>query len=281
MTAVLDFATDVWNRSIHRIRRADPLLMGAAIAYNSLFALVPLAVAFVAMLTFVDATDDVLSELYALIFDSAIPEELARFLVELMQQSREWVESSREVLILVAVLVALWSGSRAIYAIQKALRMAAGVEEDRGYIRTRGIGIIVTAAACAGVLVAYLAILLGGRFWEAVGSELGVTMANTVKATTVVIAIAFIWLLLWAVYRWGPPVPVARAGLTAAVVAALLVIGSAVAFSLFPDIGGSSIAFLGVIGIFLVWLYYLGIVIVAAPTVLDALLGAVADRRRR
>lgn len=281
MAVVVDFATDVWNRSIHRIRRADPLLMGAAIAYNSLFALVPLAVAFVAMLTFVDATDEVLDELYGVILGSSIPRELADFLVQLMQQSREWVESSRELIILVALLVALWSGSRAIYAIQKALRTAAGVEETRGYVRTRALGILVTAAACVGVLVAYLALLLGGRIWEAVGDELGVTTKNTAQLTSLLVAIAFVWLLLWAVYRWGPPESVPRPGLNAAVVAALLVIGSVIAFSLFPDVGGSTIAFLGVIGIFLVWLYYIGVVIVAAPTVLDALIGAIADRRHR
>ena len=63
MNRVITFVTDVWNLSLDRIRRADPLLMGAAIAYNSLFAMVPLAIAFIAILTLFDATDEVLSEL--------------------------------------------------------------------------------------------------------------------------------------------------------------------------------------------------------------------------
>ncbi|MFC2153583.1 hypothetical protein ACFLQ7_03010 [Actinomycetota bacterium] len=42
MARIIAFVQDMWDVGADRIRRADPLLMGAAIAYNSLFALVPL-----------------------------------------------------------------------------------------------------------------------------------------------------------------------------------------------------------------------------------------------
>lgn len=281
MTAFVDFGRDVWSASADRIRRADPLLMGAAIAYNALFALVPLAIAFVAILTFFDATDQVLQELYDVILDSSIPTDLSTFLVELMQQSREWVEASRGLILVGAVLIALWSGSRAVYAVQKALRTAEGVEDGRGYVVTRGLGVVVTAAACVGVLVGYFVALLGDRFWTAVEDQVGIGFTNTARVSFGVVAVVFMWLLLWAIYRWGPPVPLPRAGLTAAIVGALLVIGSAVAFSLTPDLSSSTLSFLGVIGVFLVWLYYIGIVIVAAPTVVNGVGTAIAQRRRR
>lgn len=278
---IIDFGRDVWNASADRIRRADPLLMGAAIAYNALFAMVPLAVAFAAILTFFDATDQALQELYSLILSSTLPPDFAAFVVELLQQSQQWVQSSRGLILIVALVVALWSGSRAVYAVQKALRTAEGVEDERGYMVTRSLGIGVTVAACFGVMVGYFLALLGGRVWSALTEELGIGLANTARASFGAVAIVFVWLVLWAIYRWGPPVPLPRAGLTAAIVGALLVLGSAIAFSLSPDVSSSTLSFLGVIGVFLIWLYYIGIVIVAAPTLVNAVGRAIGERRHR
>jgi membrane protein len=281
VSAIVDFGRDVWDASAGRIRRADPLLMGAAIAYNALFALVPLTIAFAAILTFFDATDRVLTEFYELLRSSALPPELMSFVIELLQQSTEWIEDSRGLILVLALLVALWSGSRAVYAIQKALRMAEGIEDERGYLVTRGLGILVTFAACFGVLIAYFVALTGGRVGQAIQQELGVDALDTARTWFIAIAIVFVWLLLWAIYRWGPPRPEPLPGVTAAIVGALLVIGSLVAFSISPDTSSSSLSFLGVVGVFLIWLYYIGIVIVAAPTLVNASVGAIAERRRR
>ena len=59
-------------------------------------------------------------------------------------------------------------------------------------------------------------------------------------------------------------------------VAALLVLGSWVAFSITPT-NSSSLSVFGTVGVFLVWLYYIGIVIVAAPTLINAV--SVAGRK--
>jgi membrane protein len=281
MGAVVEFANDVWDRSVERIRRADPLLMGAAIAYNGLFALVPLAIAFAAVLTFFDRTDEMLEELYAAISRN-LPAELASFLTEVLQGSVAWVQDSRELILVLSVLVALWSGSRAVYAVQKALRTVEGIEDERGYLRTRGLGIVVTIGAGVGVFAAYFLILVGGRFWEAVREELGLVGGTTLQWLSASAIIVWGWLLLWAIYRWGPPRPLHRSGIVSAAVAVLIVVGSRIAFSVIPDFGTSStLSFLGAVGVFLVWLYYIGIVVVAAPTVLTAFVDAIADRIHR
>ena len=281
MGAIVDFATDVWGRSVERIRRADPLLMGAAIAYNGLFALVPLAIAFAAMLTFFSRTDDALDELYAAIARN-MPSELASFFTEILQGSVAWVEGSRGPILVLSILVALWSGSRAVYAVQKALRSVEGVEDDRGYLRTRGLGILVTVGAGLGVFAAYFLILVGGRFWEAVREELGLVGGTALQWVSASAIVLWGWLLLWAIYRWGPPIPLRRSGVISAIVALLIGVGSRIAFAVVPEFGTSStLSFLGAVGVFLVWLYYIGIVVIAAPTVLMALGEAITDRIRR
>lgn len=281
MAFVIDFARDVWSRSAERIRRADPLLMGAAIAYNGLFALVPLAFAFAAMLTFIDRPDDLMNEVYQSI-DKNLPPELAAFLREILQSSLSWVQGQAGPILAISIVIALWSGSRAVYAIQKALRTVEALEETRGYFRTRALGIVVTVGAGAAVLAAYLILLAGSQMWSAVVDAFGIAGANAIGVFGVTLAIVWVWLLLWVIYRWGPPVPLRHAGAVAAAVGALIVIGSIVAFALVPQFGTSStLSFLGAVGLLLLWLYYVGIVIVAAPTVVSAFAGAIGSRVRR
>ena len=164
-----------------------------------------------------------MEEFYSILGDSTLPDELVALLIDLLQQSSDWIESSRGLILIGALLVALWSGSRAVYAIQKALRTAEGVEDERGYMVTRGLGIAVTLAACFGILVAYFVALTGGRIGSAIEEELGITSLDAARTWFIVIAIAYMWLVLWAIYQWGPPRPERRAGLTAAIVGAFLV----------------------------------------------------------
>jgi len=278
-TWVIDFGRDVWNLSMPRIRRADPLLMGAAIAYNSLFALVPLAVAFAAILSFSPRTADVLSELYALV-ERTLPEGLSSFLIDILQQSTSWVGSQRGWILAVSLLIALWSGSRAVYAVQKALRAVEGDVEDRGYIRSRGVGIVVTIGATIGILVAYASFTLGSRVFRELTDRVGTGTSFGVRLLLFAIAVVWVWFLLWAIYRWGPPRPMRNASVVAAAVAALLVLGSFIALNFYPA-NSSAVAMFGAIGVFLIWLYYIGIVIVAAPTVFSAFAGAIANAIRR
>lgn len=277
MKYVKAFVTEFWDYSGARMRRADPLLMGAAIAYNSLFALVPLAIAFVAMLTFFDSSGQALTELVQQIRE-IFPPDVADFLIGILEQSTGWVEGDRTVILVISLLVALWSGSRAVYAVQKALRTVEGIEDERGYLRSRGLGILVTVAAGIAVMVVYAALLVGTHFWDAVEEQFGVATASAARVTVIAAVIIWAWLLLWVIYRWGPPQPMPYSGIVSASVGALLVIGSMIAFSIVPT-GSAVLSVFGAIGVFLIWLYYIGIVIVAAPTILAGVAGAIRATR--
>jgi YihY family inner membrane protein len=270
----------MWDVGADRIRRADPLLMGAAIAYNSLFALVPLATAFVAMLSFFDRSDSALTTVYETIAET-FPPDLAVLLTDLLQESARWIGDARGPILAISILVALWSGSRAVYAIQKALRAVEGHEEARGYLVSRLLGIGVTIAAGIGVMIAYLFALVGGRIWTAISDQFGIVGGNVARGIGIAAAVTWVWLLLWAIYRWGPPEPMRRSGLNSGIVAVILVVGSLAAFALTPTFESSTLSFLGAIGLFLVWLYFIGIVVVAVPTILMALAAAVSNQLDR
>lgn len=252
--------------------------MGAAIAYNSLFAMVPLAVALIAILTLFDVTDEVLGELSRWMTEHLTP-DTAAFLTSLLNDSVGWFDSSRGIILLLSLIVALWSGSRAVYAVQKALRTVEGIEDTRGYLVSRSFGIGLTVVAGIGVLVAYIVAAAGELVWEWVEDRAGVGTAFAAQITLLLVAIAWGWGLLWVIYRWGPPRSLPRPALISAIVAALLVLGSYLAFEVVPS-SSSSLAVFGTIGILLVWLYYIGIVVVGAPTVIDAVIVAATKQVR-
>lgn len=252
------------------------MLMGAAIAYNSLFALVPLAIAFLSIVALFDRSNSALFKLVDLITQT-FPPEISTFLVDLLQQSNQFVSDDSALLLTVSILIALWSGSRAVYAAQKALRLVDGGEDERGYIRGRLTGVVVTVGAGASVMVGYGLLLLGEDAWNAIASFLGLGRTGYAQAVVSVLALLWMFGLLWVLYRFGPPVPVEHAGVLAGIVTTVLVLGTWLAFNLLPGGTNESLAVFGSLGLLLIWLYFVGIAVVAAPIVVLGIWAAWSD----
>lgn len=267
-----------WYRhSVAMIRTGDPLLMGAAIAYNTLFALFPLALAFFTVLTFFDSSDDVFNNVIETI-NSLLPPDIAQFFTEVLRDSANAVSQDRLVIVIVSILIALWSGSRAVYTVQKSLRVVQGVEEDRGYVRARLTGIIVTIAGGMSLVVAYLALLIGNTAWEEIADVIGFGSVGLAQFVVTVVIYGWIVVLLWVIYRYGPPDPFDHSVMSAAIVAAIVVVGTWAAQFVLPQFDLSSFAVFGTVGLVLVWLYCIGIVVVAIPVAVVGLFAAMDDR---
>lgn len=280
MRWIITFGKDWYADASDELRRADPLLMGAAFAYNSLFAIVPLALAFVSVLTLFDATQEVLENTYEII-NGALPSDVAGFLIQVLMESVEAVEDNRAVIIVVTVLVALWSGSRAVYTVQKALRLVEDSAVEVGYVRMRATGIAVTVGAGVGVVVAYTLTLLGSQIVDAI--ELSVPSFDLGLTSVVLSVIAFLWVfsLLFAIYKWGGPRSIARPAGTALLVTSILGIGTWAALNLVPTQAAASVAVFGTLGIILLWLYGVGIVVVGGPIAVGSLLNVLETKELR
>jgi membrane protein len=270
--SIIEFMREWYKDAARPLRRADPLLMGAAFAYNALFAAVPLALAFVSVLTLLDSTQQVLSDIYRFIGEK-LPPDIAEFMTQILSESVEVVEDNRAFIIVVTLLVALWSGSRAVYTLQKALRLVDNSDYDLGYVQMRSIGILVTVAAGIGIFAAYAVVAAGigllGRLAPDLPDALFV-------GELIVVGIAILWVfaLLFAIYQWGAPQPVRRPAATAALVTAVLLVGTWIAINLVPSGSAASIAVFGTMGLILVWLYGVGIVLVSGPIAVGSLLRA-------
>ena len=276
MEQFMQFTRSWWGTGIVMYRRGDPLLMGAAIAYNSLFALVPLAAAFVAIVNLFDLSATAFQRFIDFLY-STFPQDVAEFLESLLKTSDSSYATDQLLIAVVSILIALWSGSRAVYAIQKSLRLVQGVKDERGYARARGTGVVVTIAAGASIMVGYAALLLGETAWENVADFFGIGDIGTAQIIVSVLLVLWVFGLLYIIYRFGPPTPVDQPAVTAAVVTIVLGIGTQIAIAVAPEINSQALAVFGTMGVLLVWLYGVGIVVVAIPMMVAATRAAIAD----
>lgn len=280
MRAIIEFGKNWYRDAADELRRADPLLMGAAFAYNSLFAVVPLALAFVSTLTLFDRTQEVLENTYAFL-EEALPPDIAEFLTQILMESVASVENNRAAIIIVTMLIALWSGSRAVYTVQKALRLVEDPDVEIGYVQMRSTGILVTVGAGVGIVVAYIAAIFGTRIFARIESWIPGGGFGLTYVVLMAVALVWVFVLLFSIYRWGAPTPVRLPAATALLVTVIIGVGTWGALNIIPADSAASIAVFGSIGIILFWLYAVGVVVVGAPIAIGSLLSVLEAEKQR
>ena len=249
---------------VDRIRAADPLLMSAAIAYNFFFALVPLAIAVVAWLSTIGRSEEGIATLEEFLRE-ALPADVADFVIQLVQEAEGIVGDSQGPVIVISLLIALYAGSRGIYAVQKAIRQIERAHEERPWWKVRGLGILFTLGAGIALIGGYIVLLFGGLLMELL-DRIGLDVGSVGGLSITVLAL---WLavVLYSIYRWGPPVPIQRPLVAAVAATLILVLMTWLAAYFVPTFGGRSntLSTLGAVGIVLIWLYAIGFVVITVP----------------
>lgn len=256
--------------TIERVKRADPFLMAAAIAYNVLFAVVPLALALVATLTLVGRSPERVEDIARQLAE-AFSEETADTIVQLVERAQQDLAGATGLVILIALVVALYSGSRAIYATMKALRLIQGEPDHRGYVKVRSLGMAFTLAAGIALLLANLLAFFGSGIVGYLEEALGLSGLSLVR-DLVVLPILALWTLglLFALYRWGPPSPVPRPLVSGIVATALVGVGTFV-FQLAAGIFGfGAVGVLGSAAVLILWVYYMALLVIVVPEAVSA-----------
>lgn len=238
--------------------------MSAAIAYNFFFALVPLALAAVAWLSTFAASEESIAELERFLRE-ALPPEVAAYVIRLVGEAEAIVGSWEGPIIVVSLLVALYAGSRGIYAVQKAIRQIEHLEESRPWWRVRGLGVLFTIGAGIALVAGYVVILFSGMVVDLLG-EAGIDVDVLRWLSAGVLAVWLVF-LLFSIYRWGPPRPVRRPLAASVIAAVILAAMTWLAALLSPALDGTSatLATLGTVGVVLVWLYAIGFVVITVP----------------
>ena len=261
--------------AIERIATADPFLMSAAIAYNAIFALVPLVFSAVAAISMIGGDPDGLQSVEQTLA-TEFPADVAEFLIPILEDAEGAIGSMGPLVLVVSLLVALWSGSRAIYAVQKALRMIENMEETRPYLVTRGLGILFTVGAGIALALSYFAVILGNALTDRL-AQLGLQFDT---AAWISIGAILVWVVgvLYAIYHWGLPEPIRMSALSALVATVILAVATWLAAILIPTFGGGALAAFGSVGVVLVWSYTLGIIIISVPAVVPSIVDVARGR---
>lgn len=241
-----------------RLRAADPGLMAAAVAYNVFFALVPLAVAFLTVASLIGQDADALTRVEDILRRVLVPDEVITFIVDDVLAGAADIVSSQEGLIIgVSVAIALFSASRAVTALQKALARIEGMTEDRSVWRVRLIAMGLTIGAGIAFAIASTSLLLGRQVFEFLEELAGVDwIVDIWLLLRIPVAGISLFAFLWAVYRFGPPRPFPAAWL-AALVSAVLATAVSIAFGVYLGRVGAlgSYGLLGTFAVALLWIY--------------------------
>jgi membrane protein len=259
----------IFRPLMDRLQLTDPLLMAAAIAFNWFFALVPLAIAFVGILAGIGKSGDTLAQIERMFADE-LPPEIAEFLLEIIREAAQLVGDSQGIWVTVGLIIALWSGSRGIYAIQKSLRLMEGLEETRPYWRVRGVAIAMTVFSGIALVAGYAIVLFGEQLVALVERRAAVDLSGAVGAGGAILA-GWLVLTLYVLYRWGPPERMHGALVSAVLTTSLLVVGTWLAGLIMPRTSSSTLAMLGSVGIILLWLYYTALAVIIIPAVIEVL----------
>ena len=252
----------------------DPFLMSAAIAYNSIFALVPLAFAVVGGISMLGSGPDGLDQIEQTL-TTDFPQQVADFLIPILQDAEAAIGGMAPAVLVVSLLIALWSGSRAIYAVQKALRLIEATPETRGYLVTRGLGIVFTFGAGVALVFAYAVVIFGG-WLSATLEKLGLSVGLT-EVITIATVVGWLVVVLYAIYRWGTPTPIRLSFASAVVAGVTLALTTWLAAILVPTLGGDSLDALGTVGVILVWSYAIGLIVISVPVLVPSIVDVIRD----
>lgn len=102
----------------------------------------------------------------------------------------------------VGILLALWSGAKAMKSVMMALNIAYEENETRGFIKLNGTALGLTLASILGFLLAIGMVVVFPLLLEKMGA--GSTAAGIVKALRWPLLAVFAVLGLGIIYRYGP-----------------------------------------------------------------------------
>jgi membrane protein len=266
---------DVALRVKREIKQDDVPLLAAGVAFFALLALVPALVALVSVYGLVADPADIQRNVEDVL--AAAPSEV-RDLVQ--SQLSSIVDSSTQGLRLGAIaglVVALWSASSGMKHLVAAVNRAYDEEESRGFIRLRGLSLILTVGAVVGLLVALYVLVVAPNSLSDEGS-MGLLRTTLLVARWPLLAIAAM-VGLAIIYRYAPSRAEPRWNWVSigAVFATLVWLAASVGFSIYSANFGrynETYGALGAVVVMMLWLY-----ISAYATVAGAELNAELERQ--
>ncbi len=231
-------------------------LIAAGIAYYAFTALFPALIAAVTLYGLIADPAQVATQTKSL--TDSLPSDAASLIRGQLETIASGPSSALGVGLVVGVLAALFSASGGVGNLIKAINIAYDEEETRGFVKLRGLALLLTVGAVLFVVVAIGLIAVLPAVFKSVGlGAVGTALAFVLRWVALV---AFMMVALAVLYRLAPDrdAPKLRWVGLGAVVATVLWIAASAALSIyvghFGSYGKTYGALAGVV-VLLLWLY--------------------------
>lgn len=184
---------------IKRITQDDVTGLAAQLAYFFLLSLFPFMIFLVTLIGYLPFED---IDIMKFISDYAPPE-----IMTLVNENISQVMNNRNGgLLSVGIIGTLWSASNGINSLMRAFNAAYNLEEERSFIVTRGISIVLTLAMIVVIIVAFVLPIFGRMIGEYLFSFVGLSEGflewwNTLRW---VVSSAVFFIVFMMLYRLAP-----------------------------------------------------------------------------
>ncbi|MGN7388695.1 YihY/virulence factor BrkB family protein [Sporosarcina sp. SAFN-015] len=143
-----------WKELLVRIKMVDITGLGSQLAFFFLLSLFPLLIFLITLLPFLSIDE---SQVYLFIRDYA-PDSVYTLIHDTVE---EILKNRNGGLLSIGALATIWSASKGMNALTKALNRSYHVEESRSFLVARGMSVVFTVALIAVLIIALLLPVFG------------------------------------------------------------------------------------------------------------------------
>lgn len=250
-------------KELYRKVDDDDTFNGAAVlGFYLTLAIFPAMIFVMALLPYlpVQRIDEAIMDLLR----QALPQDAAQMFIGVVQ---EVTRQPRGGLLSFGLLATLWATSTGLYAIMQQLNVTYGVDESRGFVRTRLIAIGLSLLFTVLVIGGFSLIVLGGVLQDWLGERIGFSGALLAAFAVFRWVVIVVGLLLGfaLIYFLAPDVKQKFVFITpGSVVGTVVLAGASLGFAWYAQNFGNYSATYGSLGaviVLMLWLYIAGLVI--------------------
>lgn len=237
--------------------------IGAQLTYYLILAIFPFLIFFLSTLKYTPLSDTQVLETML----SALPGETQSLLYNLIS---EIMNKSSVALLSVGALGAIWSSSKGILSIIKAVNRAFDLEEDRPFWKLRGLAVIFTLALFLILVIAFSTLIFGEVLFDLIINSYNLPFLILWKIMKLLIPLVFMTLIFALLYKFSPSIKEGiNIKLSETIPGSIFASGGIILFSVLfsfyvNNFGNYTNTYgsLGGVIILLIWIYAVSIVVV-------------------